>query len=123
MTGALTIDVDAAPVRAAFASLRRRFADLSSAWGQVGGEMLDAAVPYVPVASGALVDSLTVEAGAAGVDITSGLIYEPVQDFGWPGHNIAGHHFSDRAADAVDGAVLTELAPAMQREIDLVGLG
>lgn len=122
MTQALRIDVDAARVRAAFASLRRKFADLRAAWSQTGARMEEAASPFVPIESGRLVDNLRSQAGPDGVELISDLPYSAVQDRGWPGHNIAGHHFMDRAADAAGGAAVAELAPAMQSVIDRVGL-
>ena len=122
MTDALRIDVDAGRVRSAFASLRRKLADMRAAWQQVGARMDQAATPFVPVETGALVDSLKAQAGPTGVEYGSDLIYAPVQDRGWPGHNIAGHHFMDRAEDATGGAAIAELAPAMQDTIDRLGL-
>lgn len=122
MTDALRIDVHAGRVRSAFASLRRKLANMRAAWEQVGARMDQAATPFVPVETGALVDSLKAQAGPAGVDYGSDLIYAPVQDRGWPGHNIAGHHFMDRAEDAAGGAAIAELAPAMQDTIDRLGL-
>lgn len=119
----LDVDVDAAPVRAAFASLGRRLRDLRAAWAQVGARMEDAAHPLVPVESGALVDSLRAQAENDGVAYGSYLIYAGVQDRGWPAHGIEGHHFTSAAADAADRDAVDLLSPAMQRQIDLVGLG
>lgn len=123
MTQALRINVDAGRVRSAFASLRRRLADMRGAWQQVGAELHDAAVPFVPIESGRLVDSLTVDAHPAGVELESTLIYAGVQDRGWPAHNIAGHHFMDKAEDAAPAAAVDELSSEIQRLIDAVGLG
>lgn len=122
MTRGIRLGVDAGRVLSAFKSLRRYLAYLPDAWEQVGARTVEAASPFVPVESGALVDSLKADAGPAGVEVGSGLIYAGVQDRGWPGHNIAGHHFTDRAAEALPGAAVAELAPAMQNVIDRVGL-
>lgn len=121
-TRPLRLDVDTSGVVAAFAALRRWFGDLSSSWGQAGAKVEQGISPFVPFESGALVDSLRSEAGPAGVSIGSDLIYAGVQDRGWPGHNIAGHHFMDRAAEQLPGAAVAELAPAMQNLIDRAGL-
>jgi hypothetical protein len=120
---AFSVDVDAAPVRAAFASLRVRLATgLSSAWARLGARAEDAASPYVPIESGRLIDSLHAEASAAGVEFGSSLVYAGVQDRGWPGHNIEGHHFMDRAADAIERDADDVLEPAIQQLINAVGL-
>ncbi|HET6285181.1 MAG TPA: hypothetical protein VFG15_00345 [Amycolatopsis sp.] len=119
----LAVDVDTSRVRAAFGSLRRRLTNLSGAWQRVGGHMEDAARPHIPVASGALVDSFKAEAGPAGVQLASGLIYASVQDEGWAGHNIEGHHFSERAEEAADDSTsLRELDQGVQTLINAVGL-
>lgn len=118
----LDVDVDAAPVRAAFASLRRRLRDLRGAWAQVGARMDAAASPLVPVESGRLVDDLKATAGPDGVEFASDLIYAGVQDRGWPAHGIEGHHFMDRAEEAAGSTAADLLAPAMQRQIDALGL-
>lgn len=118
----LHIDVDAAPVRAAFSSLRRRLANLRNAWAQVGSRMESAAVPFVPVESGRLVDSLRVDAVRDGVSLSSDLIYAAVQDRGWPAHNIEGHHFSDRAEEAAESDAVDLLSPEIQTLINRVGL-
>lgn len=123
MSQMVEVDVDAAPVRAAFASLRRRLRDLRAAWAQVGAEMEDAASPLVPIESGRLVDSLRAEAGPDGVEYGSDLIYAGVQDRGWPAHGIEGHHFTDAAEDAARTGAVDLLAPAIQQQIDRVGLG
>lgn len=122
MTRVLRVDVDAGRVRSAFASLRRNLANLRDAWQQAGARVDETTTPFVPVETGALVDSLTVEAEGDGFAYGSDLVYAGVQDRGWPGHNIAGHHFMDRAADAAGGAAVEELAPAIQNLIDRVGL-
>lgn len=116
------LDVDVGSVLSAFASLRRKLADLRAAWAQVGARVDQAVSPFVPVKSGALVDDLKATAGPAGVSVDSNLIYAGVQDRGWPGHNIAGHHFMDRAEAELPGAAVAELAPAMQDVIDRLGL-
>lgn len=118
----LAVDVDAARPRAAFASLRRRLRNLRQAWAQVGADMEDAAVPFVPVESGRLVDSLTVTAGPDGVEVGSDLIYAGVQDRGWPAHNIEGFHFMDHAEEAGRDHAADLLAPEIQTLIDRVGL-
>lgn len=124
MSQLVSVDVDAAPVRAAFASLRVRLATrLTRAWALIGARMDSAALPFVPVEVGRLVDSLKTTAGPMGVEWSSDLVYAGVQDAGWPGHNIEGHHFSDRAEDALRSGAVDVLAPAVQREIDAVGLG
>lgn len=123
MTELVTADVDAAPVRAAFASLRRRLErNLRGAWELVGARMEQAAAPLVPVEFGRLVDSLRADVGPDGVEFGSDLIYAGVQDRGWPAHNIEGHHFMARAEDAAGSDAVDLLAPAVQRQIDAVGL-
>lgn len=123
MTELVSLDVDAAPVRAAFASLRRRLErNLRGAWEQIGARMDQAATPFVPVESGQLVDSLRVDAGPDGVSFESDLIYAGVQDRGWPAHNIEGHHFTDRAEEAGRRDAVDLLAPEIQRQINAVGL-
>lgn len=117
------VDVNAAPVRAAFASLRRRLQNLRGAWAQLGARLDDAASPLVPVESGRLVDSLRAQATGQGVAYGSDLVYAGVQDRGWPGHNIEGHHFMRRAEDAAENQAVDLLAPAVQQVIDRVGLG
>lgn len=109
-------------MRYAFAQLRREFANLADAWRQVGARVERATVPFVPVLSGQLVDSLKLDVGPAGLTYGSDLIYAPVQDRGWPGHNIAGHHFMEHAEEELPRAAIAELSPAMQNVIDRVGL-
>ncbi|GAA4075773.1 hypothetical protein ACFFOS_27645 [Nocardioides kongjuensis] len=123
MTQILDVDVDAAPVRAAFASLRLRLRNLSRAWALIGARMESAAQPVVPVESGRLVDSLKATAGPMGVEFASDLVYAGVQDRGWPAHGIEGHHFMSRAEEALRGDAVDLLAPEIQRQIDAVGLG
>lgn len=123
MSGMVEVDVDAAPVRAAFASLRRRLRDLRAGWAQVGARMEQAALPLVPIESGALVDSLRADPGPDGVEYGSDLIYAGVQDRGWPAHGIEGHHFTDAAEDAARTGAVDLLSPAIQQQIDRVGLG
>lgn len=124
MSQMLDVDVDAAPVRAAFASLRVRLQTrLTRAWALLGGRMESAALPVVPVESGALVDSLRATAGPMGVMFGSGLVYAGVQDRGWPAHGIEGHHFMARAEDAAESQAVDLLAPAIQAQINAVGLG
>jgi len=122
VTQAIRVDVDAGRVRSAFASLRRKLADLREAWSQAGARVERATAPFVPVETGALVDSLKAQAEPDRFAYGSDLIYAPVQDRGWPGHNIAGHHFMDRAEAEAGGAAVAELAPAMQKTIDRLGL-
>lgn len=120
----LRVDVESGRVRAAFGSLRRRLADISSGWQRVGARMEAAAEPLVPVETGRLVDSLKAQAKPGGVELASDVVYAGVQDRGWPGHGIAGHHFMQAAEDAARGrAVVEELAPEIQNVIDRVGLG
>lgn len=124
MSQLVSVDVDAAPVRAAFASLRVRLETrLTRAWALIGARMESAAAPVVPIETGRLVDDLKATAGPMGVVYASDLVYAGVQDRGWSGHNIEGHHFSDRAEDALRSGAVDVLAPAVQREIDAVGLG
>lgn len=123
MTQALRVDVDAGRVRSAFASLRRRLGDLREAWSQAGARVEQATAPFVPVETGALVDSLKATPEPGGLAYGSSLVYAGVQDRGWPGHNIAGHRFMDRAEAELPGAAVAELAPAMQSVIDRLGLG
>ena len=124
MSQMLHVDADAAPVRAAFASLRVRLQTrLTRAWALVGGRMEAAALPAVPVESGRLVDSLRATPGPMGVELSSSLIYAGVQDRGWPAHGIEGHHFMERAEDAAETQAVDLLAPAIQAQIDAVGLG
>lgn len=122
MTQALRVDVDAARVRAAFASLRRKLADLRGAWEQAGARVEDRTAHLVPVESGDLVDSLKAEAQSDGFTYGSDLIYAGVQDRGWPAHNIAGHHFMDAAEREAGPAAVEELAPEIQNTIDRLGL-
>lgn len=114
--------IEAARVRYALGSLRRQLADLSGTWRQIGARVEQATEPFVPVLSGQLVDSLRLQVGPTGISYGSDLIYAPVQDRGWPGHNIAGHHFMDRAEDELPRAAIAELAPAVQNVIDRLGL-
>lgn len=122
MVSSIRIRVETARVRYALGSLRRRLENLAEAWKQVGVRVERAARPFVPVLTGQLVDSLKVEVGAAGIRYGSDLIYAAVQDRGWPGHNIAGHHFMDRAAEELPGAAIAELEPYVQNVIDRLGL-
>lgn len=46
-----------------------------------------------PKLSGALAGSIRVESSGSEVSILSGLIYAPVQEFGWPGHGIAAQPY------------------------------
>jgi hypothetical protein len=122
VTQALRVSVDAARVRAAFASLRRKLVDLRGAWEQAGARVEERTAHLVPVESGALVDSLKAEAEGDGFKYGSDLVYAGVQDRGWPAHNIAGHHFMDAAAAEAGGAAVAELAPEIQNTIDRLGL-
>lgn len=123
MTQPLRLEVDAGRVRSAFASLRHKLASgLRGAWERVGAEMDEAATPYVPVKSGALVDNVRAQAGLDSVELTADLIYAGVQDRGWPAHNIAGHHFMDKAADVAPDVADRELSQGIQALIDSVGL-
>lgn len=117
------VEVDVAPLRAAFTRLGRRFKSLRGAWAQVGARMEEAAHPLVPVEAGELVDSLRARPGPMGVEFGSDLIYAGVQDRGWPAHNIEGHHFMAAAEEAGRQGAVDLIAPEIQREIDRVGLG
>lgn len=113
----LAADVDASPVVAAFATLRRRVGDMSAPWEQVGMEAVDAALPFVPVWTGALADTLRAAGGRDGVDVSAGggaVDYARLQN--------ARHHFMDRAADAVADDAPRELEDEIRSLIRLVGL-
>ena len=83
-------------------TLAGRLADLSPAFRDLGTRMVDTAVPVTPVASGALVRSLTAVEGPQGGGIRSTLPYAGVQSYGWPARNITAHGFIQAAGELAD---------------------
>jgi hypothetical protein len=109
--------VDAAPVAAALGSLQRRIGDMSAPWEQIGAEAVEATLPFVPVLTGALADTLQAAGGRDGVDVSAGgpgVVYARIQN--------ARHHFMDNAADAVESDAPGELEDEIRSLIRLVGL-
>src|SRR6478752_2375074 len=74
-------------------TLRRAGADLSdlsAAGTKVGARIVAKAQAYCPVRTGALRGSIRVQSVRGGVTVAAsqGLVYGPVQHWGWPAHNI-----------------------------------
>lgn len=120
-----TVVVDAAPVARSLLALRVLLGDLSSAWRQIGADVVTATVPFVPTKSGALVASLKAAGGRDGVDVSAGggsVVYAGVQNFGWPARNIEASRFMDRAQSAAETEAPRELESEIQSLIRRVGL-
>lgn len=100
----------AEPVARGLDTVAAQLGDLQTPLEQLGEAMTDAAEPLTPVASGALVDSLTASAGADGLTFGSDLVYAGVQSYGWPGRGIEASGFA-QAAEALaedEGAGIIE---------------
>lgn len=113
----LGAEVDAAPVVAAFGSLRRRLDDFSPSWELIGADAVEAAVPVTPVLTGALVDTLRAAGGRDGVDVSAGggsVVYARIQN--------ARYGFMNTAAEAVANEAPGELESEIRSRIRLVGL-
>ncbi|MBT56592.1 MAG: hypothetical protein CMF72_24730 [Mameliella sp.] len=121
-TSAVELEVIDLGVAAALSAFARSLDDVGEAWEQVGTGAREAAVPFVPVASGALVDSLTSAAGPQGVEVSSDLPYAGVIDQGWPARNIAGSYFMDEAEQSLESSADVEIADVIHHTIDRLGL-
>lgn len=110
----------------AFRSMSLKVKDLSAAWDRIGARIKSTAVPLTPVLSGALVKTLRtgrsksqaiVRAGGMGLEDYAG-----VQNYGWPGHNIAAKHFLNRALVANEEYAEQEVMSEVERIARRVGL-
>ena len=96
--------------------------DLSPAFEPLGVELLDTATPLTPTASGALVDSLTLEVGDQGIELVSDLVYAGVQSYGWPERNIEGSGFMQAAEALADERAPSIIEDTITTTARLAGL-
>lgn len=121
----MRVDVDASGTLRALIALRALIGDLSAAWRQIGGDMLAAITPAVPVESGALVSSLKAAPSSNGVDVTAGggpVVYAGVQNYGWPARNIAASRFMERGERTAEERAGSEIESEISGMIRRVGL-
>lgn len=121
----IRVDVDATGTLRALIALRALLADLSGAWRTIGGEMLAATLPAVPVESGALVSTLKAAPRSDGVDVTAGggfVVYAGVQNYGWPARNIGASRFMERAEQTAEQRAGSEIESEISSMIRRVGL-
>lgn len=126
MTVGVQVEIEGAEeVIKAFNALGYKSRDLAPAWQRIGGAVKRDAVSFVPTLSGRLAATIrqsnaktraTVSAGGYGV------LYAGVQNYGWPGHNIAPKYFLNDAIDRNQDPAARELLTEMDRLITRVGL-
>lgn len=113
-------------VQRAFRTMGLRVRDLSAAWDRIGAAIRRTAVPLTPVGkSGALVASLRQGAGKSSAVVRAGgrgVVYAGVQNYGWPGHNIAAKHFLNTALLANRDTAEHEVSSEIERLARRVGL-
>jgi len=97
--------------RAAARDLR----DLAAANRRVADGIMRAARP--PRRTGRLAASLTPSATATEATVSSPLVYAPVIEFGWPGHNIEATHFLADALDARYGPTVAIYADTVDQAL------
>lgn len=76
------------------------------------------AAGYAPARTGALRGSIRGRGIKAGARISSRLIYAPIQEWGWPGHNIAPRRFFGRTI--ADGGWFDSYEQELERAIDTI---
>lgn len=99
MAEGLTIEVRGADrlTRTSYAAAKD-VEDLTSVHQSVASGIKQAARP--PRLTGRLAASITTEASATEATVSSGLVYAPVIEFGWPRHGIEATHFLTNALNA-----------------------
>jgi phage gpG-like protein len=82
----------------------RDLADLRAVNAAVARRIAAAANP--PRRSGRLAASITPSSTATEAVVSSGLVYAPVQEYGWAAHGIEGRHFLQTAFDTQRAATV-----------------
>jgi hypothetical protein len=114
----------AAEVAAALRRIAGDVADLEPPNRAAGAVLVGIAEQLAPVETGALVRSIQAQASAAGlvVEAGAGLEYAAVQNKGWPGHNIEGTHYLDRAEEQAERVTVGAAESYLDRVIRAAGL-
>jgi len=104
-------------VRATLRKLGKGTRDMTQVHRQVAGMVIGPAAGRTRHLTGALAGSYRVKASAAKAQVSSALVYAPVQEFGWPRHGITPSKALVGTVEAMRGPI----ADAYQRYVtDLV---
>ena len=97
------VEVDGATaLRASLARAGDDLEEMATAELRAGQIIKQRASALAPKVSGSLAQSITASTGGTGVTIGSDLVYAPVQEYGWRGHNINPQPFLRPAAAETD---------------------
>ena len=105
-------------VRATLKALGKGTRDMTQVHRKVAAMVIGPAASRTRRRSGALAGSYRPKVSAAKAQVASTLVYAPVQEFGWPRHNITPSHALESTVE--------DLAPSIAEEYrrhvdDLVG--
>ena len=93
-------------VRATLRKLGAGTRDMTAVHRKVAALVIGPAQAATRRRSGDLAGSYRVKATAAKAAISSSVVYAPVQEFGWPRHNITPSHALEGAVESQRGAIV-----------------
>jgi len=99
--------------------------DMPSAFDAIGAAVAARARTLAPVRSGRLSSSIVASRGGKFASVQAGggsVVYAGVQEYGWPGHNIAAQPYLRPAADTSTPEAVDELTDELRRQIQALGL-
>lgn len=85
-------------------------ADMDSANRAIGELVRARAASAAPKLTGALAGSVRASATATEIEVVSDLVYAPVINNGWPGHNISAQPFMTSALNAATATIVDRYA-------------
>ena len=92
-------------LRRALKALDVDLRDLSALHREIAGVVVKAVEGSAPRDSGRLAGSFRTGATRTTAKARTSLVYAPIQNYGWPGHNIDGTHFAESALAASSSTI------------------
>jgi hypothetical protein len=111
-----SVTIEGGPqLRAALRALNADLRDLSALHRAIAGIVVSAVEVTAPNATGRLAGSFRPSGTRTTAKARSSLIYAPIQNYGWPRHNIVGRHYAERALSASKGQVESSYRSGVER--------
>lgn len=109
MADGATITVEGGPeLRAALKALDADLRDLSGLHRSIASDLVAAIEASAPRESGKLAGSFRPSGTRTTAKARSSLVYAPVIEYGWPGHNIAAQGYAARALAALTSSIMAK---------------
>jgi hypothetical protein len=89
--------------------------DLSALHREIARTVVSAVDGTAPHDTGRLAGSFRPSGTRTTAKARSSLVYAPVQNYGWPHHNIVGRHYAERALSASTGKIESQYRAGVDR--------